>query len=58
MAVTLVTPLTVLKTNQEAKDLPLSELFKNFEERNGTLTIQLNYFQTISHSTLSEIPVQ
>ena len=42
---TLVTALTKLSTSQEAMDNRLNEMSKKFEERNTTLTNQLNNFQ-------------
>ena len=42
---TLVTALTKLSTSQEAMDNRLNEMSKNFEERNTTLTDQINDFQ-------------
>ena len=42
---TLVTSLKKLSTSQEAMDNRLNEISKNIEERNTTLTNQLNDFQ-------------
>ena len=42
---TLVTVLTKLSTSQEAMDNRLNERSKKFEERNTTVTNQLNDFQ-------------
>ena len=42
---TLVTALTKLSTSQEAMDNRLNEMSKKFEERNTTLTNQINDFQ-------------
>ena len=41
----LVTALTKLSTSQEAMDNRLNEMSKKFDERNITLTNQINDFQ-------------